>query len=202
MIQYIQIAPIASAIFFLTVGVSLLALYRDESLIDRLILHPYGMFRKGEYYRMVSHALIHADGWHLFFNMYSFQAFAFILEYQMGSLKFLILYVACIVLSSLSTAVKYKNFVPYRSLGASGGVSGVIFAFILLEPTSKISFMFIPVGVPAIVFAVLYLLYSYYSSINQYDNVNHEAHFWGSVTGVGIMGLFYPELILSLFSMF
>lgn len=83
----------------------------------------------------------------------------------------------------------------YRSLGASGGVSGVIFSFILFQPMAKIGIMFIPVGVPAFVFGFLYLAYSYYSANNQYDNINHEAHFYGAVAGMVITAVFVPEII-------
>ena len=153
------------------------------------------MIRKKEYYRIFSHAFIHADMWHLLFNMFSFYSFAFVLESYLGSSKFFLVYFGSIVASVYTCILKNKTNPVYRSLGASGGVSGVIFSFILFQPMAKIGIMFIPVGVPAFVFGFLYLAYSYYSAENQYDNINHEAHFYGAVAGIVITAILMPDVI-------
>ena len=193
--RYLILFPVASFILIGTIGISLWALYKDESLIERFILHPYGMIRKKEYYRIFSHAFIHADMWHLLFNMFSFYSFAFVLESYLGSSKFFLVYFGSIVASVYTCIVKNKTNPEYRSLGASGGVSGVIFSFILFQPMAKIGIMFIPIGVPAFVFGFLYLAYSYYSAENQYDNINHEAHFYGAVAGMVITAILMPDVI-------
>jgi membrane associated rhomboid family serine protease len=153
------------------------------------------MIRKKEYYRIFSHAFIHADLWHLLFNMFSFYSFAFILESYLGHTKFFIVYFGSILASVYTCILKNQMNPVYRSLGASGGVSGVIFSFILFQPMSKIGIMFIPVGIPAFVFGFLYLAYSYYSAENQYDNINHEAHFYGAVAGLVITAIFEPGVV-------
>lgn len=193
--RYLFAFPVASIVLLGTIAISLWALYKDESLIERLILHPYGMIRKKEYYRIISHAFIHADLWHLLFNMFSFYSFAFVLESYLGSTKFFLVYFGSILASVYTCILNNKLNPMYRSLGASGGVSGVIFSFILFQPMAKIGIMFIPVGVPAFVFGFLYLAYSYYSANNQYDNINHEAHFYGAVAGMAITAVFVPEII-------
>lgn len=197
--NYLVYFPASSAILVITIGISLLALYKYESLIDKLILHPYGMVRKKEYYRIFSHAFIHADIWHLAFNMFSFYSFAFFLEEYLGPVKLLLLYFGSVLASVYTCIEKNKNNPAYRSLGASGGVSGIVFSFILFQPFSKIGIMFIPVGVPAFVFGALYLAYSYYSAEKQYDNINHEAHFYGAVAGILITIAFEPS-VLTLFA--
>ena len=193
--RYLFLFPVASFILLGTIAISLWALYKDESLIERFILHPYGMIRKKEYYRIFSHAFIHADMWHLLFNMFSFYSFAFVLENYLGSTRFFIVYFGSILASVYTCILKNKTNPVYRSLGASGGVSGIIFSYILFQPMAQIGIMFIPVGIPAFVFGFLYLAYSYYSSENQYDNINHEAHFYGAVAGMVITAIFVPEIV-------
>jgi membrane associated rhomboid family serine protease len=127
--------------------------------------------------------------------MFSFYSFAFVLESYLGSSKFFLVYFGSIVASVYTCILKNKTNPVYRSLGASGGVSGVIFSFILFQPMAKIGIMFIPVGVPAFVFGFLYLAYSYYSAENQYDNINHEAHFYGAVAGMVITAILMPDVI-------
>jgi len=125
---------------------------------------------------------------HLIFNMYSLYAFGDSVEITLGylhinSAAFLILYLTGIVVASLPTFIKNRNNSYYRSLGASGGVAAIIFFIIYFYPWSKIGFMFIPVGIPSIAFGVLYLIFEAYMDRRGTSNINHSAHFWGSVYG-------------------
>ncbi|MCB1188792.1 MAG: rhomboid family intramembrane serine protease [Leptospiraceae bacterium] len=194
--------PISALILVITIGISLYSLFKDETLIDKLILHPYSVVRKREYYRIITSGLIHADLWHLAFNMLSFQSFAFYLERQLGSIPFLLLYLVCLVTSDITTILKNRDNAMYRSLGASGAVSGVIFSFILFFPGIEIGILFIPFGIPATVFGILFLLYSYYSANYQYDNINHDAHLWGALTGFALTVVYEPSLLPNLLSYF
>jgi len=107
-----------------------------------------------------------------------------------GHRNFLIIYFGSLVFSSFVVTVKNGNNASYRALGASGAIAGVIFSYILYRPNSKISLMFAPVPIPAPVFGALYLAYSYYMAKNKYDNVGHDAHLWGAISGALItMGL-------------
>lgn len=192
--NYFADTPVSSSILIITIGVSLYALYKDESIIDRFILHPYRVVRHKEYYRLFTSGVIHADMWHLIFNMVSLQSFTFLLERQLGSILFLILYLTCLVGSDITTLIKNRDNPFYMSLGASGAVSGVIFSFILFFPNSEIGILFIPIGIPAPVFGILFLLYSYYSANYQYDNINHDAHLWGALTGFLLTSAYNPDL--------
>ncbi len=194
--------PISALILLITIAISLYALFKDEALLDKFILHPYSVVRKREYHRIITSGLIHADLWHLAFNMISFQSFAFYLERQLGSMQFLFLYLVCLVTSDITTISKHKDNPMYRSLGASGAVSGVIFSFIVYFPSSEIGILFIPFGVPATVFGILFLLYSYYSANYQYDNINHDAHLWGALTGFLLTIIHEPALLSNLISHF
>lgn len=190
--QFLETTPAASIIFVITLVLSFAAL-NSPALMDRLILHPYSLLREQRYYTLITSGFIHADIGHLLFNMLSFFFFAFTLERIVGTTQFAIIYLASLALSDISTIVKHKDNPNYRSLGASGAIAAVIFSFIIYEPSTRISLFLIPIGVPAPIFAVLYVAYSYFSARRQYDNVNHEAHLFGAVSGVVLTLLIDPD---------
>jgi len=100
-----------------------------------------------------------------------------------------------LILSDLPTVFKHKDDFHYNSLGASGAISAVLFSYILYNPLSKIYIMFIPIGIPAVVFGGLYLIYCAYASKNSRDNINHDAHFFGALTGLIFTVIFVPGII-------
>jgi membrane associated rhomboid family serine protease len=175
------------AIIAVTAGVSLLGL-SNPKVIDALLLWPPAMRRNGEAYRLATYGLVHASFAHLFFNMFTLFFFGAGLEgfYDgaMGRLGFVFFYVLALIASILPTYLRHRDDPLYRSLGASGAVSAVLFASILFHPWSRIYFYFIPIGIPAIVFAVLYVAYSTWAQRKGDDNVNHSAHLWGAAFGV------------------
>jgi membrane associated rhomboid family serine protease len=150
--------------------------------------------QQNQWYRIITHAFIHADWMHLIFNMialWSFGAFVFnslALMTSSPALHFFAMYFGAILFSSISDVTKQKNNHHYASLGASGAVSAVIFFSILLNPWTFIYVFFIPC--PGIVFGVLYLVYSNYMSKRGGDIINHDAHFYGA-----IFGILYPLFV-------
>jgi membrane associated rhomboid family serine protease len=132
---------------------------------------------------------------HLIFNMMTFFFFAFTLEAQIGSVKFGLIYFASLILSDIPTIFKHKNDFWYNSLGASGAISGVLFSFILFYPLTPLYLFFIPIGIPAVLFGGLYLLYCVYASRQSRDNINHDAHFFGALTGIIITILIIPGIV-------
>ena len=179
----------------ITVFVSLLA-FKNESLYSKLILWPMIMTEPKEYYRLLSSGFIHADGMHLIFNMITLWFFGRVAEsyFMMAGIPivlFPILYLAGIVAASLPSFVKNKDNGYYRSLGASGGVAAVLFAFIYFAPWEKIYVWFIPI--PGIIAGVAYLVYSAYMSKQGRGFVNHDAHFWGAVFGFVFTLLLAPD---------
>ena len=174
-------------IIAITVLISIAA-FNDDRLRNKLMLYPFGMDKHpAEYYRLLSSGFIHGDIPHLAFNMYTLYIFGQYMEIQFSMLSFswvfVVLYLTGIILASLPALFKHRLHSYYSALGASGGVSAIIFAFIYYNPWAKISFMFLPVGIPALIFAVLYLIYSAYSARKGSDNIGHDAHFWGGVYG-------------------
>lgn len=197
--EYFNAAPVASIIFVFTIITSLYAFY-DHSIYGKFMLHPYSVSKGNQVYTVITSGLIHKDWMHLFFNMFTFFAFAFNLEQMMGSWRFGLLYFLGLILSDIPTIFKYKDNFNYNSLGASGAISAVLFSFILYNPMSKIYIMFIPIGIPAVVFGGLYLIYCAYASKNSRDGINHDAHFFGALTGLIFTIIFVPGILQNFIS--
>ncbi|WP_300618743.1 rhomboid family intramembrane serine protease [Dokdonella sp.] len=183
-------------IIAVTCVVSFMA-FSDRKLLDRLILWPPAITRGKEWWRLASCGLIHADVMHLAFNMITLFFFGRAMEgfyvARGGEVGYLVFYVGALVVSSLPSYLQHKNDSHYRSLGASGAVSAVLFAFILLAPWSKIIVLVLPM--PAILYAVLYVVYSIYMDRQRSDNINHSAHLWGAAYGVFATILIEPGVV-------
>lgn len=209
---------ITIAILVLTVGFSVYAM-NDAEIKYKYIFHPYSIKKHNQHYRFLSHAFLHGDYLHLAFNMYALWMFGPIVEEQIlplllgeygspdkktGTVFYILLYTGAIYASSLSEYFKNKNKIYYTSLGASGAVNALIFAFITCSPLSQLGFFFIPM--PAWIFGILYLGISYYLSKRKQDNNNldsigHEAHFWGAIFGILftlVLGLLNQEVYFKL----
>jgi membrane associated rhomboid family serine protease len=160
--------------------------FNNRRLIDDLILWPPAIERKKEYYRLVTYGLIHADGMHLLFNMMTLFFFGRTMDLYfnqfLGTFGFGLFYLGGLIVSILPTYLKNRHNNNYRSLGASGAVSAVLFSFIMLSPWTRILVWFVPM--PAIIYAVLYVGYSIYMDQRGQGNINHSAHLWGAAYGV------------------
>lgn len=182
-------------IIALTCAASFVA-FNNPKMIDAMILWPPAVSRKGEWWRLLSYGFIHADFMHLLFNMLTFFFFGpqieGLLSERLGVWGFPVFYLVGLVVSILPTYLRNQNNAQYRSLGASGAVSAVLFAYILLQPWAIIGVFFIPM--PAIVFAVLYTAYSIWMDKRGGDNVNHSAHLWGAAYGVIAVLLIEPAV--------
>ena len=192
--QYLSVAPVASVIFAITLIVTFIAFYNDN-LYDKLILQPYNVSRGKYVYTLITSGFIHADWMHLLFNMMTYFFFAFQLEATLGHWQFGLLYMVSLILSDLPSVVKHKNDLWYRSLGASGAISAVVFSYILFNPLNSMYLMFLPIPIPAIIFGVLYLVYCSYASKQNRGNINHDAHFFGALSGVMITILLVPQIV-------
>lgn len=141
-----------------------------------------GSIRSGDQIRMFSSAFLHADISHLFFNMLTLFFFAPVVIGYMGELSFLLVYFSSLIFGSLLTLLLHKDDYSYRAIGASGAVTGVLYAAILLQPNMMLGIFFI-IPMPAYIFGILYLLYSIYGMRAKNDNIGHTAHFGGAVGG-------------------
>lgn len=183
-------------IILATCAISFLA-FKNDKLLNDLILWPPAIKRGKQYYRLVTYGFIHADGMHLLFNMITLYFFGRYIESFMGgsigTLGFIAFYLSAIVVSILPTYMKNVNNPAYRSLGASGAVSAVLFAFVLLNPWATIIIFVVPC--PAILYAVIYVGYSIYMDRQGTDNINHSAHLWGAAYGVLFLAAMDPRIV-------
>lgn len=200
-----QATPMSFILLIVNVAVSLYAMYGNNSLYSKLILCPYEFFRERNYYTLITSGFIHADTQHLLFNMFSFYFFAFTLESIVGSIDFTLIYFGSLVLADVPSLLKHKDDPNYRSLGASGAVSGIVFSTILFAPLSKMIIFPLPIPIPAFIYGVLYLVWCIYAAKKSDDMINHSAHLWGSLAGLGLTIILDPmsiEIFLSNFTSF
>ncbi len=184
-----------------TVAISLWG-WNSPALMERWIMNPYIVSKRGEYYRLITSGFLHADMGHLFFNMLSFYFFGQGVERifgeifgELGGIVLVVFYLVAIVVSDIPTLMKHKDNPSYNSLGASGGVSGIIFATILIFPLTSIYLFFIPIPIPGFIFALIYLGYSYYAARQGSSGINHDAHLYGGLFGIIFMAIAYPPAI-------
>jgi membrane associated rhomboid family serine protease len=185
---------ISILVLIATVAVSVWTFQGTRERYDKLLFQPWRMVREGEYWRFVTSGFIHADWFHLIFNAITFYFFCVPLESMVGAWQWAVIYFGSLLIADLPAYFKHKNNFDFRSLGASGAISGGMFAFILYQPWSKLSLMLLPIPIPAPLFAVLYVAYSYFAGRRGQDIINHEAHLYGALGGAGLAILLNPEL--------
>lgn len=195
-------APGAITILVVTVAASLIGLYAAPQLIERSLFRPYWFLRRRQYDTMYMSGFVHADLGHLLFNMITFYFFAFALERTVGTIAFLVLYFVGLVASHTCTYFKQRENPEYASLGASGAISAVLFAYIVYFPNTTLMIMFLPVPIPAPLFAIGYVAYSYWAARNQRGRINHDAHLCGALSGLAFVAVTNPAAFSRLAQLF
>lgn len=199
---------ITTLIIVVTIIVSIMAL-KDSAYSYRFDFSPYQIENRKEWYRFFTHAFIHVDQFHLIMNMLALfllgymaeQGFLAYLGTVKGTFYYLLLYVGGTVFSTLTTFKKHRHNPGYRSVGASGAVSAVVFAAIAFSPGTDLCLYGIPfLCFPGIVWGIVYLVYSHYQSKKAKDNINHDAHFGGAIFGILFTFLSIPESFPSFIS--
>lgn len=192
-------------IIAITVFVSISA-FNNREWMGKMQFNAYLINHRKEWHRFLSYGLVHADFVHLFINMFVFYSFgSVVIQYfqqlfgMQGWLFFMLLYVGGLAFSTLFDFGRHKENFHYNAVGASGAVAAVVFASILLQPMGKIYLFLIPIGIPAFIFGILYLVFSAYMARRSQDNIGHDAHFWGAIFGFVFTILLKPELFLRFF---
>ena len=184
---------IASLVILVSnIGLSLAGLFFAPRLIERCLFRPYEFAQGRHRATIVTSGFVHADLSHLLFNMITFWYFGVPLEWRIGTPMFVLLYVAGLLLSQYGSYRKHRDDPGYATLGASGAISAVLFAYIVYWPTHSLYMFFIPLPIPAPLFGVGYLAYSIWSAKQNRGRINHDAHLGGALAGLAFVALFDP----------
>jgi membrane associated rhomboid family serine protease len=189
---------IAFTVLFSLIG------FRDKAFFAKYMFNPWRVNNnKKEWYTIFTHAFLHADYMHLFFNMFTLYIFGRQVELDSYPLFFqsharlfyILLYFGAIVVSSLPAYEKHKHNPGYSAVGASGAIYAVLFSYILINPAAMLAIMFIPVPLPAFVLGIIYLLAEWYMSKRGGTRIGHDAHLWGGLFGIAFTILLHPTFI-------
>ncbi|GIJ93281.1 rhomboid family intramembrane serine protease [Capnocytophaga stomatis] len=172
-------------------------LFSMQGFKDYLFFNKYKFavreVQRGEYIRMLTSGFLHADWQHLIFNMITLFFFADVVIAYAGITHFVLIYTFSLILGSLFALFLHRNEPYYTAVGASGAVTGILYASILFNPNMMIIVFVIPM--PAYIFGIGYLLYSIYGMKSRTDNIGHSAHFGGAVGGLIYALAYQPSLI-------
>ena len=187
----------------LTVAASIIA-WQKPDLLNRWIFNPYRVYHRKEFYRFITSGFIHKDTLHLLLNMFVFYLFGGIVERifsqifpsPWGGVLYVLLYIGAIIISDIPTFIKHKDNAYYNALGASGGVAAILFSYILFQPLEKLCLYGLPfLCFPGILWAAVYVIYSYYAGRKGQGNINHDAHLFGGLFGVIYTIVVFPQAI-------
>lgn len=170
--------------------------FRDVVFFER---YKFGIaqIRAGQKDRLLTSGFLHVDIAHLFLNMFTLYFFADVVIQWFGPVKFLIIYLISLAAGSLLALFFHKDEPYYTAVGASGAVTGILYAAILLYPDMQLALMFIPIPLPAYVLGIGYMLYSIYGMKSRVGNIGHTAHFGGAIGGYCSTLLFKPDLLVT-----
>ena len=170
--------------------------WQKRDFFERLKFQMNAILQGKQYDRMITSGFLHADSMHLFFNMFALWVFAPVVLSRFPTLTFVLIYLASILVGSLFTILFHRKEGWYSAVGASGGVSGIVFSAIMIHPDMPLTLIFLPFfSFPGWVFALLYLGYSMFGMKSRHDNIGHAAHLGGSVAGILLTIALLPELI-------
>ncbi|NQX92221.1 MAG: rhomboid family intramembrane serine protease [Flavobacteriales bacterium] len=215
MITYIIIA--------ITAIVSIRA-FNDQHTMYKLMFNPVQVAERKEWWRVLSHGIIHRDWMHLIFNMLvlyffgptletTFSAPQYVLRYDwvepinpiMGFLFYVLLYVGGIAFAVLPAMRKHQGNPNYWSLGASGAVSAIIIAYVILFPLNEL-YLYFAIPIKAWIFGILFFVYESYMNRRGGSGIAHDAHLFGAVWGLIMVALlntkYYAEFVNQILSYF
>ena len=192
----ILLAPITLTIVIATCAVTIVS-FRSFSLYNRLLLNIDAVLgRRGEWWRMLTCGLVHADYMHLAFNMFALFTFGIWFEHVIMSWRFGMVYGLGVLAGSFASIIVHRNAPSYMAVGASAGVSAIVGAATVIYPDLRIPLLIVPFPMPAWVLGCIYIVYSVMFASRGVDNVGHEAHLGGMLAGMTLIVAFYPGIAI------
>jgi membrane associated rhomboid family serine protease len=188
--------PVTVSIIIAT-GVLTFLGFKNPKLFNRLMFDNRMILQSKEYFRLISSGFLHTDWMHFAFNMFSLFSFGKYIEKYYTATDLLLIYFASVVGGNVLSLILYRNS-EYKAIGASGGVCGVIYASVFLIPGGSIMILPVPVPIPSWVYAILFLLISFYGMRSARGNIGHVAHIGGALVGLFVTFLLFPQAVLAL----
>lgn len=191
---------ITTVIIAITVVLSYRA-FNNPRMMDRWVFNAYKIKNFNQYYRLLTSGFIHKDWTHLIFNMFTLYFLGsgvenyFMIKFANGGILYVALYILAIIASSIPSFVKHKDHEFYNSLGASGGVSALVFCFILVKPLVPLC-LFGLLCLPGFILGTLYMVYTYQMSKKSMDHINHDAHLYGALFGLIFILILNPSVLM------
>lgn len=170
--------------------------FRDRAFFEQYAFEVDRILIDREWKRLISSGFLHVGWIHFGFNMAAMLSFSLSLELLFGVWKFLGLYFFSMIAGSLLSLYIHRNHGDYRAVGASGAISGVVFASIVLDPGGSISIFGLPFSIKSWIFGLAFVLISIFGIKRQADNIGHEAHLGGALAGVAGILAIQPGLFL------
>lgn len=191
--SYSSFEQVVFIIIIINIAFSLMA-FGNIRIFEKLKFRIGDILGNKEYGRLLSSAFIHGSYMHLFLNMYVLHSFSQALGYFITVPQYLAIYFVSLIIGNLLPLFIHRNESNYSAVGASGAVSGILYASIYFMPFGKIGIIFIPFGISSWMFGILYLIYTVWAAKKGNDNIGHDAHFGGAVAGLLIAFLIKPEI--------
>lgn len=195
MLEMFASSPVSIIILGANILLSLRAL-QDPVLMQKLIMRPQQVLERREWYRVLSSGFIHGSIPHLAFNMLTFYFLSLSpgMEPFLGTIPFIILYFGSLIGASVPSLIIHGKNPVYQSLGASGAISGIVMAFILILPDAPLNFFFIPIDIPAWLVGIGYIAFSFIASLRGVGRIAHDAHLFGALAGIVILVIMRPDV--------
>ena len=168
--------------------------FKEYSFFERYKFNINSL-NNGDFKRLFSSGFLHLDWQHLLFNMLTLYFFSYSVVLQLGVFNFYLIYFISLLTGNLLSFYFHKKESHYSAVGASGAVTGILYAAILLNPGMKMFIYFIPIPIPSYIVGVGYLLFSIYGMKTKIGNIGHDAHFGGAVGGYIITLMLAPEIV-------
>lgn len=169
--------------------------FNQPAFLEKYLFQTGPILRRREWIRLLSSGFLHADWMHFAFNMITFYSFGPLIEMVFGMYGLLVIYFGSLLGGNVLALFIHRDNDYYRALGASGAVSGIVFASILVDPDMPLYLFFIPFGIPAWLIGIGYMAYSINGMRSRTDNIGHEAHMGGALVGLGLGIALIPALL-------